>query len=255
MLALSASSAFAGANFDGKSLKNSTNNLCGEQPKISIPTAGLKAFPCSAANAEILSSDLKSAELVCDGATKASVFYSSMGYNSTQPIEIVVSEELPDHLVAKGLSWDMLHGLMDHQDGRVYLPTFALKQGAAGLMDLPIAEELYTSYATHEAAHAINQTLYAHECKMMPGEQQEYLAYVTQLSNLQESTLTEVIARFDDRKWTAFDSMGQINPLMHAFNPQGFAVRSYLYHNAPEGAHVFEEFLQGVHRPVNMDSY
>ena len=144
---------------------------------------------------------------------------------------------------------------MDHKDGRVYLPTFAMKQSASGLMDLPIEEELYTSYATHEASHTINQTLYAHECKMMPGAQQEYLAYITQLSTLKESTIKEVVDRFYGRKWTAFDTKNQINPMMHAFNPQGFAVRSYLYHNVPEGSHLFKEFLQGIHRPVNLDGY
>jgi hypothetical protein len=112
---------------------------------------------------------------------------------------------------------------------------------------LPVSEEMFTSMLTHEIAHALSKSLYAPHLRTANVDirvQEEYVAYVAQLSTMSSDLRTAVLARFPASAHR-FSDETDINALSLGLNPEAFGVKSYRHFKDEGGGPVFLRRLYG----------
>lgn len=235
--------------FDGTSLPDEASPSCGSQPQALVNTEGLTSHNCGRDNVFIVARNERDGQLACAGVTRAISFFKQWNLQSEKPIEIIIAEDISPLRVEQGFSWEIVYGFLDPRDLRVYMGPYALVNKNSGLMSLPFSEEFYISYVAHEVTHILAQHFYGHACKLMPKEQQEYIAYFSQISTLNPELRKEIIDAFAEKRWEPFAGIHDIHPGYHDMNPAGFAVKSYIYGSTPEGQKVFRDYLAGTVPP------
>lgn len=240
-------------NAQDVTLKPETSDACGTRPTIPYQDREeLRPIKCELlSQITVHAKNSDSIDAVCTGAQRAIDFYREKGFESDRPIDIIIHDNVPEHIQAQGYSWDLVFGFVDTDDLRLYLPpkSMALSKWSRGILNTPVDEEFYISIAAHETTHILNQHFFAPECKLMPSEQQEFIAYAAQISTMEQSRKELVLQKFSQERWGPFESGNDINPSYHMVNPHGFGVKSYLFFNTEMGQNFFSDVLKGLIRP------
>jgi len=239
-------------------LKSEVSDVCGDRPKIPYDMNELQMTSCEGIpQVHIYTMDLESVEYVCAGIERSLTFFKYQNKISDRIIDVVINDHVPAHIEAQGYNWSMVYGFVDTDDLRLYLPpvNMALNSWRRGLMETQVDHEFYMSIAAHETTHILNQHFFALNCKLMPSEQQEFIAYSVQVTTMNESRRNEVIQNFQERRWGPFQDESDINPSYHLINPHGFGLKSYFFFQTPKGVDFFERALQGLITPIPVSEF
>ncbi len=142
---------------------------------------------------------------VCEGAARAIAFLRRAGLQPPASTTFEVVDALPPDLDGHALG--------------CYL------RGSRRWFRVPADREMYRGVAAHEMAHAV--------VGCQPGGREasvaahEYVAYVTLLATLEPATRRRVLDRFAGR---GFDTVLQINDIVHAVDPQQFGVDAWRHY-------------------------
>jgi hypothetical protein len=105
---------------------------------------------------------------------------------------------------------------------------------------------------THEITHALSKSLYAPVLRAADLDihvQEEYVAYVAQLSTMSRDLRNAVLARFPASAYR-FNDEADINALSLAMIPEAFGVMSYRHFMDDAGGPVFlRRLYRGEYRP------
>ena len=98
---------------------------------------------------------------------------------------------------------------------------------------LPITKELWLSVIVHEVTHNILQALWEKEnpnlaktVKFIDGGLHEFVAYIVQISLMDETSRQQVLAQYPTA--TGFRTPTRMNSILHQIHPHKFGVNSYL---------------------------
>ncbi|PIP94790.1 MAG: hypothetical protein COW00_18600 [Bdellovibrio sp. CG12_big_fil_rev_8_21_14_0_65_39_13] len=238
--------------------KTEISDVCGDRPEIPYDMSELQLASCEGIpQVHIYTMDLESVELVCSGIERSLSFFNKQGRTTNRIIDVVINDHVPAHIEAQGYNWNMIFGFVDNDDLRLYLPPvgMAMSTWKRGLMETEVDHEFYVSIAAHETTHILNQHFFAPDCKLMPSEQQEFIAYSVQVATMNESRRKEVIQNFNERRWGPFQEESDINPSYHLINPHGFGLKSYFFFQTPKGEDYFERALQGLIAPIPVSEF
>jgi len=156
---------------------------------------------------------------VCEGAGRAIAFLGRAGLQLPGSTTFEIVETLPPELDGRALGC-YLRGAR-----RTLVLSYARFEALGTWFRVPADREMYRGVAAHEMAHAM--------VGCQPGGPQasvaahEYVAYVTLLGTLAPATRRRVLARFEGR---GFESVLQINDLVHAVDPQQFGVDAWRHY-------------------------
>jgi hypothetical protein len=122
----------------------------------------------------------------------------------------------------------------------------------------PVTDEMFTALLTHEITHALSKSLYAPSLLEPDTDihvQEEYVAYVSQLSTMDARLRADVLARFPASEYR-FTGEADINALLLGLSPEAFGVTSYRHFVADGGGSDFLRRLYGGDfRPPQWPNY
>ncbi len=172
---------------------------------------------------EITSSDERDKELICEAAQKALVFLAAYDLHLKRPVSIEIVNGLID---SNGY---IAFGSYNRRLNQIRLMSYQAiinSEQPPQMYDQPFDLEHYQGAVAHEVVHAV----FEHNSRDIPNQHsnatQEYLAHATQLGVLNAQRRQQIIAAQDVGAWESGDSISEI---YMAFNPAGFAVKSYLH--------------------------
>ena len=206
---------------------------------------------CGSRWISVYSEEPENNELVCQGFRQGRQFMEALGYHPKKPINLFVVKKFPEKL---GVAEADVHGCVDMDTLDIYMTPFRLFSQLSPdktLMDVGPGKELYISYVAHEVNHPIAAQNYADTSKKLPKVQAEYIAYASQLATMDEALRQEVLKRFRDKNWDPFEGPSDITLDYHDMNPNGFAVKSYLYFQTPEGKKLVHDYINAKINSAN----
>jgi hypothetical protein len=118
------------------------------------------------------------------------------------------------------------------------------------VLGLPFDEELYTSVFSHEVTHAVLHQ-YEREIPLSPAAH-EYVAYAVQLMTLSRPHRRRIVERFDG---VPFTDVNQVSTMILAFDPNKFAVKSYLHFRDAGDQHAVLQNLIRASRAASAGWY
>ncbi|MBI5623347.1 MAG: hypothetical protein HY924_06175 [Elusimicrobia bacterium] len=207
--------------------------------------AGVRS-DCGSSWVTVVSDEASSLPAACEGFSRAERFMAERGYPMKARLTIHVLDRFPESYRKISPIIDNVHGFYDTDTDEVYIKTFrvfAKTPPDATPLGVAPSRELWTSYIAHEAGHHISIRAYAAAPKLIPREQGEFISYALQLATMAEPQRKELVRRFKAEGRTAFESADQIQLLLHDMDPQGFAVRSYLFFITPAGEKALTDFM------------
>jgi hypothetical protein len=182
----------------------------------SADTTGV--LECPRIGVDVYAGSARDRALVCAGAGRAVAFFRSHGLESKHKIPVTLKDSA---IVNHGAHI----GLYDARDESIRFLSFAQavllceKQSPFGT---PMDEALYTSFATHEVAHALaDQHIRSPSGRRLA---QEYLAYVAQISTMDAYKRQDILQRYDIG---AFANPHEISLTYYALDPNAFGVKVY----------------------------
>ena len=194
----------------------------------------------------------------CEGFERALKFFAELGYRAEAPVTIRFTELVL--LPAKGgnglatfLGGTRVVGLFDASTQAVSMTTLSaqwLKQRP--YFGLDYDRELLVSVLAHESAHALSKAFYRYPVNPNTHAQEEYIAYVAQLSTMAPEKLSQVLAKYNSHE-REFSHELSINDLVHAAAPHAFGVMAYGHFNGPSGGKAFmERIYSGDFKPIDL---
>jgi len=201
---------------------------------------------CPAIVVDIGSGSAKDRTLVCDGVAKARTFFLAHGIEVQRRIRVRL------HGTAIGERANHI-GLYDARSDQVELLTFgqARHQTAKdSLFGMQTNEALYVSVVVHEIAHAIaHQNFEVRPASLVA---QEYIAYVAQLSTMEEPMRSKILHTYD---LDAFGSIDEMSSTYYGLNPSGFGIKAFRHYQAlPERSRFISGLLSGAIRPAGFET-
>lgn len=194
----------------------------------------------------------------CEGFVRAVGFFARFGYRTEQPVTIQFTDTVVLPVKdANGhetfVGGTRVVGQYEVASQRVTMTSLSapwLRQRP--YFKLRYDRELLVSVLAHESAHALSKAFYRYPLNPNVHAQEEYIAYVAQLSTMDPGKLKQVLARFPARRWT-FSHEQNINDLVHAVAPHAFGVMSYTHFNGAGGGRAFlERIYSGDFRPLDL---
>jgi len=143
---------------------------------------------------------------------------------------------------------------MFHRDRRTVLMTTEASPWIRSYtyFGLPMSDEMFTAMLTHEISHALSKSLYAPPLLDPDADirvQQEYVAFVVQLSTMDARLRADSLARFP-ASTHRFTSEADINAWALGLGPEAFGVKSYRHFADDGGGSVFlRRLFDGDFRP------
>jgi hypothetical protein len=194
----------------------------------------------------------------CEGFARAVGFFARFGYRTEQSVTILFSDTvvLPvkdDSGHDTFVGGTRVVGQYEVASQRVTMTSLSapwLRQRP--YFKLRYDRELLVSVLAHESAHALSKAFYRYPLNPNVHAQEEYIAYVAQLSTMDPKKLKRVLARFPTSRWT-FSNEQNVNDLVHAVAPHAFGVMSYNHFNGAGGGRAFlERIYSGDFRPLDL---
>lgn len=180
--------------------------------------------------------------LICKGASRAVAFFGLHDLGILEKIQVRLTAD--DEIMKRGTHI----GLYDAQTGVIQFLGFqqALRQCAErSPFGTPMDEALYTSFATHEVAHAIAEQNFEIEPKSRIAH--EYIAYVAQISTMQPEKREAVLQNY---RVEAFENPAQMSLIYYGLDPSAFAVKAYRhFQGLPDQTGFLQALLSGAIRP------
>ena len=181
----------------------------------------LRSDRCVAGSVTVIAPSLADKTAACAGAERAIVFLGELGFPVERSIVIHVVDEIEMTHGASALGTFNPRTHLVHVLART---AFSLGSGDDAILGLPFDDELHASVFSHEVAHAV---LFQHqrEVPLSPAAH-EYLAYSVQLATLPPAHRRRIVDRFDG---AGFTDVAEASTIMLAFDPNHFALKSYLH--------------------------
>lgn len=182
-----------------------------------------QALECPGIGVYVDSGSAKDRALVCTGANRALTFFRSHGLEISSTIPVTLTDSA---IINHGAHI----GLYDARMKAIQFLSFAQavrlceKQSPFGT---PMDEALYTSFATHEIAHAI-----ADQNIRSPSNHrvvQEYVAYVAQIATMDEQKRQDIMQRYDV---SAFAGPEEMSLIYYGLDPNAFGAKAYKHFQA-----------------------
>ena len=203
--------------------------------------AGGETIDCPGIPVQVASGSLEDRALVCDGAARAVAFLRTNGLRIKDTIRI----QLRPFAMASNASHI---GTYDPATKAIELLTYdqtQLQTTQEPPFDIPMDKRLYTSFATHEVAHAIAHQYAVDGRAAYLGH--EYLAYVTQITTMDRATQDAVLQRF---RLEGFADADQMSFTYYALDPSAFAIKAYRHYLTLDDPRAFlADLLSGAIRP------
>jgi len=174
---------------------------------------------------------------ICTGAERAVAFLRSHGLETIDSIQVTLSDS--------AIANHGAHiGLYDASSRTVRFLSF--KQAVAQCekqspFRTPMDEALYTSFATHEIAHAIV------EQHIKPASNRriahEYIAYVAQIATMPAEKRLAILQNYDI---SAFEGPENMSLIYYGLDPNAFGVKSYKhFQKLPDQTAFLRALLSG----------
>lgn len=198
--------------------------LCISADLLQPPGAGTEELRCDDnQNIVLVAATADDKERICSAAQKALAFLAAYDLHLKRPVTIEIINGLID---SNGY---IAFGSYNRRLNEIKLMSYQAiinTEQPPQMYDQPFDQEHYQGAVAHEIAHAV----FEHNSRDIPNQHsnatQEYLAHATQLGILNAQRRQEIIAAQDVGAWESGDSISEI---YMAFNPAGFAVKSYLH--------------------------
>jgi hypothetical protein len=164
-------------------------------------------------------------EQVCLAAEAAIRFLRDAGFAYENGHELTVRpvEKPPAHYFGREF------GHFDVQRNEIcMLPLAAATRatGERGVFDMPMNEALWSSYVSHEVAHAVAERHFAAGVRRFTAS--ECIAGVTQLVTMQPALREAILARYPGL--APYRSTAEMSSLYYLMAPAQFAIKVYLYY-------------------------
>jgi hypothetical protein len=182
--------------------------------------------------------------LACQGFNRALRFMAEQGVAPKVPLRIVMAERFPERYQKYGV--ENMHGFYDTDTREVYIKSwrrFAQTPAENTPLGVAPSRELLVSYIAHEAGHHFSVQGYGAAPRLIPRAQGEYISYSLQLATMEGGLREELMRRFRERGRGGFESVSEVSLTLHDMDPQGFAVKSYLFFTAPAGAAALRDMM------------
>ena len=175
-------------------------------------------------------------ELICKAAHSARVFFQSHGITNKRRIRIRLhQDELNNHANHIGL----YDARKDHIE-MVTLEHARYHCNEQPPFDVQMDRELYQSFVVHEVAHAIASQSFSHNIIPSSIVVQEYLAYVTQFSTMDEDARSKILQKY---KVTPFTGIEDMSLTYYQLDPNAFGVKAFRHYQSLANK---SGFIQGL---------
>ncbi len=194
---------------------------------------------CVGTNTTVTAESAYDAYLACAGAADALAFLAQHGFTVDTVMRVDIRDTVFVHAEEKP-SFRVL-GQYDTDEDVILVTSIAGQRKMAAekpIFGIPYDDALFRSVVAHEVAHAIVEDNF--ELIKPSRMAHEYIAYIVQLATLPRHLRYQI---FDHHQVPAFDSEWEINPMVYGFDPDVFAVKSYLHYRRPA---VGTAFLQSL---------
>ena len=214
---------------------------------LAIPVEGA-SMKCTGVDVTVIYENDVDALTACTGATEAIVFMTEHGFNARIPITISVVDQIEKKHTAQVL------GQYSSKTTDITMLSFSscLEKSADNPpFGIAMNMDIHRSFVVHEIAHAIADHNFVIDNPSRVA--QEYIAYTVQLATMLPSLRDDILSR---NRTGGFESEEEITDLFYAFNPNNFAVKSYLHFLRPEnGSKFFQRILTGSFQPTEDELY
>ncbi len=187
--------------------------------------------PCPEAHATVVFEDQSQALMACAAAKNAIGFWAGWDLAGLMPVTIEVVEGLtPVH-------GRHLFAMYDAPTKTIKILSLTASQelvGAKPVFGMALDRELYRSFLVHEVAHAVADQIFAVKSPSIAAH--EYIAYVAQLATMPSSLRDRILSRASVE---GFVDEYEVSEIYLGFNPEHFALKSYLHYTHPENGKAF----------------
>jgi hypothetical protein len=187
---------------------------------------------CGAVPVRITGATAEEAELACVGTADAVRFMAALGVDAGTDISIAVRSRVALVDGAR-LAFPVL-GQFHPSIDRVAVASLATQRAMAAdheVFRMPFDVAQFREVVAHEVAHVIAERNFA---MAKPSRlAHEYIAYVVQMETMDPARRARMLARYDVEP---FGSEDAINPILHLFAPDVFAIKAYLFYRAQPDA-------------------
>ncbi|WP_421868054.1 DUF6639 family protein [Motiliproteus sp.] len=162
-------------------------------------------------------------DYVCTAAARTFEFLGRYQMGPQRPIQV----EIIEHQINSG--GYKAFGSYDRQSERVRimsLPAVLNSSQSPQMYKMPFDQEHYIGALAHELAHAVFHQNAVDVEEKWNNTAHEYIAHATQLGVLAAPKREQIILSEETGPWESGD---EISVTYMAFNPTGFAVKSYLH--------------------------
>jgi hypothetical protein len=194
-------------------------------------TSALQSIRCPTNKVCICYSNSEDIELALSAIRKAYNFFINVGYSETYFLEIVFQKRV----VVENRYGDAIRVIGKlGKDNRIYLTNrdepWLKEQNAYGL---EMSKEYYESLIVHEIAHFITEKITERKIEC---SRSEYIAYIVQISQMQPQMRQAIL---NQSSLSAFKTY-QVNFDIMLFDPEVFAIKSYLHFKENKGQFLKE---------------
>jgi len=194
------------------------------------------------------------AKLACTALQGAVKFFVAHGFTPRKSVHLRFERRVD--YVMEGENADRFRVVGQHDATRD--ATVMTKIDEPWLRERPyfgveFTDSIYASVVLHEIVHSMSKQFYQYETEPSLKAQDEYVAYVAQLSSLTEEERARMFAAFKSRL-SDFDSDEQINDWVCTMDPHGFGLLAYRHFLMPtHGVNFLRRVYSGNFRPPVMD--
>lgn len=192
-------------------------------------------LPCADAPVTVIAAAETDRNRACAAAASAAAFLATLGLpaRTDTGITIELLQELPGN--NGGHAIGRCHPRRQRIEILSYDAALQASTKYPPAFGVPMSTTLWESYVAHEMAHAVAQAYFAAGVPTFTAS--EYLAAVTQLTNLSPTVRERILANYSDT--IAFEQDSEITELFYCTDPSRFAVKAYLHYLRPGNGPAF----------------
>ena len=185
-----------------------------------------------------ISGSPEESEIACDAVGDVLTYFRDLGFTIDPTVEIHFKAQVFCDFQADNTATESCNvqvpGLYDHNRKVVEITSadspFRDDRKPWGV---DWGEEISYSILQHELTHMAVGEILGEDFRNLSAPWHEFIAYAVQFELMGPSLRSRVLNAYPDAK--AFADPGNINPVIHAIDPDAFGVRSYLYATAQGG--------------------
>lgn len=182
--------------------------------------------------------------MACSSLAAVVVYFADLGFTLDPQLTISFRDEVSVDLAAPSHGELRVAACYDASRREIEITSLsAALEAEREPWGLTWGEPLASSVLEHEIVHAAIWTVAGGDRSAIGHAWSEFIAYAVQLELMAPAMREEILARHSDVR--PFDVPTEVNRITHAFDPDGFGLRAYLFAEAHGGKAFIGQILDG----------